>query len=131
MKSLIEICGVILVILGLMHLVFPKYFKWKTELKSLSLINREMMKVHTFFIGVTVFLMGVLCLTNSNNLINTEFGKTISLGLGFFWGLRLIIQFYGYSSDLWKGKKFETIIHIFFSLIWSFFTFVFLYNYFE
>jgi hypothetical protein len=115
----------------LVHIVFPKYFKWKEEHKYLSLINRQMMTVHTFFIALTVFLMGLLCLTSSSELIETNLGKKISLGLGIFWTVRLLIQFFGYSTDLWKGKTFETVMHIIFSLLWIYLSIIFLTTYFN
>ncbi len=112
--------------LALIHIFFPKYFNWDKELKSLSLINRQMMTVHTFFIAFTVFLMGFLCLTSSTELIETNLGKKISLGLGFFWTVRLFIQFFGYSTELWKGKNLETTMHIIFSLLWIYLSYIFL-----
>lgn len=125
-----KIAGVLLMTLSLLHVFFPKYFNWKEELKPLSLINRQMMKTHTFFIALTVFLMGSLCFFYSFEMINTDFGKVISLGLGFFWGLRLIFQLFVYSSKLWEGKKFETFIHIIFSIFWIYLCLVFSINYF-
>ncbi len=89
-----------------------------------------MMKVHTFFIAFTVFLMGLLCLSSADELVNTNLGRKMSLGLGIFWTVRLIIQFFGYSSVLWKGKKFETSMHILFSLFWTYLSVIFLVIYF-
>ena len=126
MELQLKIIGGLLMVLALIHIIFPKYFNWKIELKSLSLINRQMMEVHTFFIALMVLLMGILCYFSSKELIETSLGKTISLGLGIFWGARLVIQFFWYSSELWKGKKLETIIHILFSLLWTYLTVVFL-----
>ena len=114
-----------LIILAIVHAAFPRRFKWKDELSSLSLINRQMMVVHTFFIALTLLLMGALCIYNSNEIINTPFGRIIALGMFIFWGVRLVFQFFVYSSDLWKGKKFETLIHILFSLLWLYFTAIF------
>ncbi len=128
MQIHLKIIGILLIILAFLHLFFPKYFNWKEELKSLCLINRQMMIVHTFFIAFTVFLMGILCLISTNELIETNLGKTISLGFGIFWIVRLFIQFFGYSMNLWKGKIFETIMHIIFSLLWSYMSIVFLIN---
>lgn len=116
-------------ILASIHIVFPIYFSWKEELKSLSLINKQMMIVHTFFIALVVFLMGLLCLTSTTELIETKLGKTISLGLGIFWIIRLFIQYFGYSIELWKGKIFETTIHIIFSVFWIYLSVVFWINY--
>jgi len=121
----LKIIGALLIILALVHIVFPKYFNWEKELGSLSLINRQMITVHTFFIALTIFLMGLLCLTSSGDLVETNLGKKISLGLGIFWIIRLIIQFFGYSSKLWKGKAFETTVHILFVFLWTYLSFIF------
>src|SRR5689334_7652035 len=117
--------GFILVLLALMHVIFPRYFKWKADLDSISIINKQMMYVHTFFIALMVLLMGVLCLTSSTELTTTSFGRRISLGLSIFWMARLLIQFFGYSSLLWKGKIFETAIHVLFSVLWLYLSGVF------
>ena len=126
-----KIIGIILIVLALVHVIFPRFFNWKEELKSLSLINRQMMTVHTFFIALAVLLMGLLCITSSNELLTTLLGKKICLGLGIFWLVRLFIQFFGYSKDLWKGKKFETRIHILFSFVWTYITIIFITAYFN
>lgn len=125
-----KVIGVLLIVLALIHVVFPKYFKWGEELKSLCLINRQMMTVHTFFIAFIVFLMGLLCLTSARELIDTVLGKRINLGLGAFWLTRLFIQFFGYSSELWKGKSFETSMHIIFSLLFTYLSAIYLAAYF-
>ena len=117
--------GILLIALALIHIVFPKYFHWDKELSLLSLINQQMMTVHTFFIALTVFLIGLLCLTSTNELIDTHLGKKISLGLGIFWTIRLLIQFFGYSSKLWKGKTFETSLHVLFIFIWTYLSYIF------
>lgn len=122
----LNIIGVLLVTLTLIHVAFPKYFNWGNELKYLSLMNRQMMQVHTFFIALILFLMGLLCLTSANELIETNFGRKIALGLGVFWLVRLFFQFFIYSSKLWKGKIFETFMHIIFTLLWVYLSGVFL-----
>ncbi len=128
METHIRIIGVLLMVLAIVHIIFPKYFNWINELTSISLINRQMMYVHTFFIALGVFLMGLLCLTSSNDLIGTKLGQRITLGLGIFWLCRLAIQFFGYSSKLWKGKVFETRMHILFSLLWIYLSVVFVWT---
>lgn len=125
MEFHIKIIGFLLMTLAFVHIVFPTYFNWKGELKSLSLVNRQMMTIHTFFIALTVFLMGLMCLTSATELTETELGNRISFGLGLFWFIRLIVQFIGYSPKLWKGKKFETSIHILLSLFWAYLSVVF------
>lgn len=129
MELHLKIIGILLIALAAIHIFFPKYFDWKKELKSLSLINQQMMIAHTFFIALVVFLMGILCLTSAKEIVDTKLGKIISLGLSIFWSFRLIVQFFGYSTKLWKGKLLETIIHIFFSALWIYLSVTFLMNY--
>ncbi|MCU7616816.1 hypothetical protein NZ698_06365 [Chryseobacterium sp. PBS4-4] len=124
MHTHLIIIGIIFTVLALIHIIFPKYFEWEKEFRSLSLINRQIMKVHTIFIAFTVFLMGLLLLTSSSELMETNLGEKIILGLAIFWTFRLVIQFFGYSSKLWKGKLFETTVHIIFSLLWIYISFV-------
>lgn len=124
-----RIIGTLLIALSFVHLVFPKYFNWTEELSTLSLVNRQIMYVHTFFIALVVFMIGFLCLTSSNELISTSFGKKVAFGIGIFWLIRLFIQFFGYSPKLWKGKVFETTMHVLFSLFWAYLSVVFLASY--
>ena len=126
MELHLKVIGFCLIGLGLVHIIFPRQFNWKQELGSLSIINREMMYVHTFFIAFTLFLIGLLCLTSSTEIISTTFGKRISLGLGIFWTLRLFVQFFVYSSKTWRGKRLETIIHILFSIFWTYLSVIFI-----
>ena len=130
MEIHLKIIGILLIILALIHVIFPNYFNWKDDLKPLSLINRQMMHVHTFFIALTVLLMGTLCFTSSEELINSHLGKRISLGLGVFWFIRLLFQFFVYSSIHWKGRKFDTVVHILFTFLWLYLSIIFLMVYF-
>src|SRR5688500_18959731 len=108
MELHIELIGLILVVLAFVHAAFPKYFDWAVDLGPISLIKRRLMYVHTFFIALGVLLMGLLCSAASREIVGTLLGHKIALGMAIFWAFRLAIQFFGYSSDLWRGKKFET-----------------------
>jgi hypothetical protein len=125
----IKIVGSLLIALALMHIIIPKYFKWEQELTSLSLITKQILYVHTFFIGFIVMLMGLLCLGYSRELVHDSFGSMICLGLFGFWLTRLMFQFFVYSPKVWRGKRFETVMHVMFSLLWLYFSGVFLLGY--
>ncbi|MCB9164333.1 MAG: hypothetical protein H6592_07865 [Flavobacteriales bacterium] len=122
----LRIIGFLFMALAVVHVGFPRYFKWRTQLAGMDLINRQMMQVHTFFIALVVFLIGLLCATSAAELVLTPLGRRISLGLGMFWGLRALVQWFVYSPELWRGKRMETTIHIVFSLLWVYCTVVFL-----
>lgn len=123
----LNITGYLFIVLALVHIAFPRYFKWKIELGTLSLINRQMLGIHTFFIALSILLMGLLCISSYTDLAETSLGKRVCTGLAIFWTTRLFIQFFGYSSLLWKGKRFETTMHVIFTILWCYFSFVFWY----
>jgi hypothetical protein len=75
--------------------------------------------------------MGLLCLCCAEDLINTTLGNRICLGLGLFWLTRLYFQFFVYSPQVWRGKVFETSVHVIFSALWIYFTVVFLLVYYN
>lgn len=125
MELQIKFIGFLLVLLAFVHFILPKKFSWKTELASLSLMNKQLMIVHTFFVAFVVLLMGILCISSAADLVNTTLGNQISLGLFIFWGTRLFFQFFVYSPKLWKGKKMETIVHVLFSILWVYLTTIF------
>ena len=118
--------GALLIVLSLVHLGFPKYLDWKNELARLSALNRQVMQVHTFFIALVVLFIGLLCLSSSTLLTTTVLGKRVSMGLGVFWSIRLLIQLFGYSSTLWRRKTFETVVHCLFILFWVYLSAIFL-----
>jgi hypothetical protein len=127
MELHLKFIGISLFLLAWLHAVFPARFEWKKDLQHISLINRQLMYVHTFFIALAVLLMGVLCFTSATELVQTPLGKRVCVGLGVFWGFRLYVQFFVYSPKLWRGKTFETAVHILFVLFWTYLPIVFLY----
>jgi hypothetical protein len=129
METHIKIVGWLLIALSLMHIIIPKYFKWEQELAPLSLITKQIFYVHTFFIAFIVLLMGLLCIRYSCELVHDPFGRVITLGLFGFWLTRLIFQFFVYSPNVWRGKRFETVVHVVFAITWAYFTSVFLLSY--
>jgi hypothetical protein len=129
MEIHLKIVGSLLIALALMHIVIPKYFKWGQELASLSLITKQILYIHTFFIAFIVLLMGLMCLSYSHELVYNPFGRVISLGLFGFWLTRLIFQFFVYSPKVWRGKKLETVMHVVFGITWAYFTIVFIFSY--
>lgn len=125
MELHLKIAGYILVLLSLLHVFFPTYFNWKKEFAAVSLLSRQIMYVHTFFIALVVLLMGLCCIYAAEDILQTRLGHLLALGCFIFWAIRLLFQFFVYSSALWRGKRFETIVHILFSFLWGYFSVVF------
>jgi len=116
---LLQFAGAALLALSLLHLVMPKRFAWSEELTRLSLLNRQIFYVHTFFIAFIVAQMGILFLFFPEALLEpSPLARLVTSGLCLFWLARAFIQFFVYSPALWRGKPFETFVHIAFSAFW-------------
>lgn len=125
--SLVELnlrcAGVVLVGLGAAHAYFPRRFGWPAETRALSLLTRQVFEVHNAFIGFTVLLQGLLAVGLADELVRpSRLAGYVTAGLTLFWGARLVTQFAVYKAELWKGKRFETAVHVVFALMWLYFT---------
>lgn len=118
--------GVLLIGLALFHIALPKRFGWREEMCHVSLLTRQIFYVHTFFIALTVGLMGLLALGCADELLQpSTLARGVLSGLTAFWLCRLVFQIFVYDAALWRGKKFETYIHWLFAALWLYFVVVF------
>lgn len=117
----IQIIGAALIVLGAAHAAFPRYFGWNQELKSLSLLARQVFLVHCFFIALLLVLLGIASLFYADALLQpTPLSRVILTGLVLFWACRLIVQFAAYDSAIWRGNRFFTTMHVVFSVFWTY-----------
>jgi hypothetical protein len=122
----LKMAGALMLLLALGHVYFPKRFGWKEELGRLSLLNRQIFLVHCFFICLVLGMFGVLSLVYTGTLTQPgPLARLVLGGLVIFWTARLYIQFFVYDPRLWKGNRFNTAMHIFFSLMWLYYVAVY------
>jgi len=78
------------------------------------------------FIVVVLALMGLLSIFYADDLLQpAPVNRAVLAGLCFFWGFRLFSQWFIYSSELWKGDRFNTIMHGLFTILWATYTIVY------
>lgn len=119
----LQIIGVLLVLLGLSHAFFNRYFRWREELAVVSLLTRQVFFVHSFFIGLGVVLSGVGTFLYAGALLRPGvLNRPILAGMTTFWLCRLLAQFFVYDSALWRGDRFRTFMHAVFILLWCYVT---------
>ncbi len=122
----LKIVGASLILLATAHAFFPRRFGWAKELGRLSPLNRQMFQVHCFFIGLTLFMFGLLSIGFTDALLaRTLLGRIVLSGLVLFWLARLFVQLFVYDARLWKGDGFNTRVHLLLSLLWSYYIAVF------
>jgi hypothetical protein len=126
LESHLRAAGALQIALAAAHLAFPRRFNWGQELARLSLLNRQMFLVHTFFICVVLVLMGGLSLFAAEALLEaTALSRLVLGGFAAFWGLRLVVQWLVYDPTLWRGDRFNTMVHVVFSVLWAYLTAVY------
>ena len=46
-------------------------------------------------------------------------GAWLAWSFAGFWAIRLYVQWFVYQADLWRGKRMETFMHWWFTLVWT------------
>jgi hypothetical protein len=124
----LRIVGLLLLALVAINVYVPRRFNWREELASLSLLNRQIFRVHAAFICIILTMFAALALCYTKNLLEpTPLARAVLAALATFWLLRLLTQWFVYDRSLWRGKTFETIIHLVFTGLWTYFTATFAY----
>jgi hypothetical protein len=119
----LRIVGILLVLLGLSHAFFNRYFGWERELAGVSLLTRQIFFVHSFFIGLGVVLGGVGSFLCADALLRPVLlSRAVLAGMTVFWLCRLLAQFFAYDTRIWKGDRFRTSMHAAFSVLWIYVT---------
>lgn len=113
LQILLPAAGIVQIALALLHLAFPARFRWREEAARMSRLNEQIFHVHTFFVCVTLTLFGVWTLWPGS------LPRVVYAGIALFWFLRLLAQLFVYDSALWKGRPFETAVHIAFLFLWT------------
>ena len=119
----LQIVGILLMLLGLSHIFFDRFFGWRRELTAVSLLTRQVFYAHNFFIGLTVVLSGAASFFCATALLRPgTLSRAILAGMATFWLCRLLAQFLAYDSAVWRGNRFRTSMHVAFSVLWCYVT---------
>ena len=86
---------------GLLHFgiliasaLVPQVLDWKSELKKLSPITRQLVWVHGVFIVITIIALGTIATINAPALaVGGTLGRCVCAFVGLFWLARLSLQF--------------------------------------
>ncbi len=119
----LQIVGIVLVLLGVSHAFFNRYFGWEQELAAVSLLTRRVFFVHSFFIALGVVLAGAVSFLYADALLRpAALNRGVLAAMTTFWLCRLLAQFFAYDSAIWRGDRFRTFMHVTFALLWCYVT---------
>jgi hypothetical protein len=117
---LLRAAGLGLVLLAIVHIPIGRYLKWREDGARLSPVNSAIFRVHTFFICVVLVMMGLPCLLDPAVFLEKTRGSAwLAWSYAVFWTLRLYFQWFVYPTALWRGKRLETSVHGWFTLVWA------------
>ena len=116
---LLRVTGLGMVALSVAHLPIGRILEWNADVKLLKPENAAVFHSHLFFLCLSLILLGGALLLGAEDFVErTDLGKWIAGMLLVFWSFRLYRQWFGFPQELWRGKTFETRIHLLFTLVW-------------
>jgi hypothetical protein len=116
---LLRLAGAGLLALAAVHIPIGRHLQWRTDAARMAPVNTSIFHVHTLFICLMLVLMGLPCLLDPQVLLEkSRAGAWLAWSFASFWAVRLYCQWYVYPRELWRGKRLETSVHVWFTLVW-------------
>jgi hypothetical protein len=116
---LLRVSGIGLILLAFLHVPIGRYLKWREDAARLSEANASIFRVHTFFICLTLVMMGLPCVAQPSVFLeNSSAAAWMAWSFSAFWATRLFFQWFVYPASLWRGKRNETLAHFWFTIVW-------------
>ncbi len=117
----LRLSGLLLVLVGLSHAGFGRRLHWKTDLAQLSLVNRQIFHVHSFYIALLLVMLGSLSFLEAADLLQpSPLSRAVLGGMTLLWAIRLYVQWFVFDRALWRGDRFNTVAHGLFTLLWAY-----------
>ena len=115
MKESLYIAAAAQLSVAVLNLFLVRIMKWEEEVARMPQLVREVFHVHAWFITITLAIFGVVTIRFADELAagTNDLGRWLAAGIGIFWLIRWLMQFFYYDSSHWRGKRAETIVHIF------------------
>ena len=114
MEIALFIAAVAQLAIAVLNLFLVRIMKWGEPVAQMPQLVRDVFHVHSCFITITLVIFGVVTIRFAGELAagTNDLGRWLVCGIGLFWLIRWVMQFFFYSSSHWKGKRAETIVHI-------------------
>ena len=120
LNILLRIAGAGLILLAILHIPMSRRLNWREDGGRMSPVNASIFRVHTWFICFVLVMMGLPCLLEPGAFLEaSRAGAWMAWSFSGFWILRLFFQWFVYPRELWSGKRMETILHVWFTIVWA------------
>jgi hypothetical protein len=100
--------------ISVLNLFLIRMMRWKDDMDQMPLLIREVFKVHSWFISLTVLIFSVMTWKFASEMVQgTNLACTwLACLIGAFWLFRTFLQIAYYSSSHWRDRLGRTLIHI-------------------
>ena len=114
LEWLLEIAAAAQLIVSVVNLWLVRLLGWRVQLERLPLLMREVFRVHTWFISVTLTIFAVMTWRFASEMATGANAACVWLAalVAVFWGFRTVLQMAYYSASHWRGKLGRTAIHV-------------------
>lgn len=120
LATLLRVAGAGLILLAVMHVPIGRHLKWREDAARLTPVNESIFHVHAFFICLVLVMMALPCVFDPRVFLEkSRGGAWLAWSFAAFWAIRLYFQWFVYRIDLWRGKRMETLMHGWFTLVWT------------
>ena len=111
-RTLLLVGGCYSLAFAVFHLLFWRIFKWNTELKQLSFLNRAIMQVLNLCLIWVFVIFGYVSLFHADGLLSTSLGHSLLVLIALFWLFRAIEQIIFFRLKIWGSWAFLAVFLI-------------------
>jgi alginate O-acetyltransferase complex protein AlgI len=105
----------------------PYRLKWKEELAKISTFNRKIFLTYAAYTGLAIVTLGTLSLLLHNEILHGDKAALyLSVVIGCFWGLRVLIDYFSFGHKDWPEGPMFVIGHTCLTTLFVFLTVTFL-----
>ena len=126
LNVLLQIAAALQMGVAILNLFLVRMLGWKEDLSRMPLLMREVFQVHAWFISVKLAIFAVITWRFSGEMTTNAACRWLAGGIGFFWAIRVFLQFGYYSGSHWKGQAALTAIHMILALMYGGFAVIYL-----
>ena len=122
-QALLQFAGVTMIVLALAHFGLSKLLAWQEDTRKLTPINRQVFIVHTVFLAVGIFLLGLVCLFFAAAFFEKTTLATVATGsFAMCWLSRLVCQIFIFRSEITNNKQLNSFLQVAGTMLWTFYT---------
>jgi hypothetical protein len=84
------------------HVLFYRLFNWEQDLKSLTLINRQVMQILNLSLTFAFAIFAYISIFHASEMLESPMGQSLLLLISIFWWLRAAEQvvFFGLTKTV-------------------------------